>query len=363
MKTYRLLFMGFGTIGRALIRLLQEKESALRETYGAILLTTAVVTHRHGIALDPGGLDMTAILRLAESGLRIGDRSTEQVPLEEILHSSKADFFLENTPTDRGMGEPAATHIRIALRNGLHLVTANKGPAAYAYRELRDLVRSAGQRFLFEATVMDGTPVFSLFRETLLAVRVIGFRAILNSTTNYLLTRMENGLDFEEAVQAAQTIGIAETDPMADVDVWDATLKVAILANVLMDYPLRVEEIAREGMGRLDPQAVRRARAEDRPFKLVCRAQRTAAGLSASVRPEQVSAGDPLASVRGTATMLSLETDMLPGLISSGEASPARGRRPTGCFRTYRGPRATNPIRRKGDSFRYNLFLPRECGV
>jgi homoserine dehydrogenase len=85
-----------------------------------------------------------------------------------------------------------------------------------------------------------------------------------------------------------------------------------------MDHPLRPEEIAREGMGGLDPQAVRRARAEGRPFKLLCRAQRTEAGLSASVRPEPVDAGDPLAYVRGTATMLCLETDRLPGLIIGG---------------------------------------------
>jgi homoserine dehydrogenase len=323
MKTHRLLFVGFGTIGRALIRLLQERETALRETYGAILQTTAVVTRRHGIALDPGGLDMTAILRLAESGLRIGDRSPEQTPLEETLRASKADILLENTPTDRWTGEPAASHILAALQSGLHVVTANKGPVAHAYRELRDLAHSTGRRFLFEATVMDGTPVFSLFRETLPAVQVNGFRAILNSTTNYLLTRMEEGLDFEEAVQAAQTVGIAETDPMADVDGWDAVLKVAILANVLMDYPLRLEEIAHEGMGGLDPRAVRLAHADSRPFKLVCRAHRTEAGLSASVRPEQLSAGDPLASVRGTATMLCLETDVLPGLIvGGGEPSP-----------------------------------------
>jgi homoserine dehydrogenase len=323
MKTYKLFFLGFGTIGRALTRLLKENESALRESYGAVFQTTAVVTRRHGIALDSNGLDMAGILRQAEEGAKIGNRSPEQTPLDEILRASKADILLENTPTDRRTGEPASTHIRGALQGGLHAVTANKGPVAYAYRELRDLARSAGRRFLFEATVMDGTPVFSLFREALPAVQVKSFRAILNSTTNYLLTRMEEGLDFEEAVLAAQTIGIAETDPMADVDGWDAALKIAILANVLMDYPLRPEEIAREGMGGLDPRAVRGARAEGRPYKMVCHAQRTATGLSASVRPEQVDARDPLASGRGTATMVCLETDLLPGLIIGGsEPSP-----------------------------------------
>jgi homoserine dehydrogenase len=318
MKTYKLFFLGYGTIGRALTRLLQEKAPALREMYGADFRIAAVVTRRHGLAVDPAGLESTEILRLAESGAGLGKRSFDEADLPDLVRESGAGILLENTPTERTGGEPAAAHIRTALRAGLHAVTANKGPAAYAYRELRDLARSSGRRFLFEATVMDGTPVFSLFREALPAVRVNGFRAVLNSTTNYLLTRMEEGLDFEEAVAAAQAIGIAETDPLADVDGWDATLKVAILANVLMDSPLRVDEITREGIGGLDPQAVSRARAEGRPFKLICRAQRTEAGVSGSVRPEQVDAGDPLSSVRRTATMLRLETDPLPGLIIGG---------------------------------------------
>jgi homoserine dehydrogenase len=318
LKTYRLHFIGFGTIGRALARQILEKESAIRERYGAVFQTTAVVTRRHGVAMDPGGLNLIEVLRLAESGARIGSLAPEQWPLEEIFRTSKADILLENTPTDRQSGEPAVTHVRAALRNGLHAVTANKGPAAFAYRELRDLARSQDRRFLFEAAVMDGTPVFSLFREALPALRVNGFRAILNSTTNYLLTRMEEGLDFEEAVQAAQTIGIAETDPISDVDGWDAALKTAILANGLMDLPLRPQKVAREGIGGLDPQAIRRARAEGRPVKLICRAERTEEGVSASVRPEQISPDDPLASVRGTATMLCLATDTLPGLIVGG---------------------------------------------
>jgi len=323
MKIYKLFFLGYGTIGRALTRLILEKESEIRGRYGVDFRITSVATRRHGLALDAGGMNAAELLRLAESGHKVGKRSFDENNLADWLLESEADVFLENTLTDRQSGEPAVTHIRTALRRGLHAVTANKGPAAFAYRELRDLARSQNRRFLFEAAVMDGTPVFSLFRETLPAVRVNGIRAVLNSTTNYLFTRMEEGLDFEEAVQAAQTIGIAETDPVADVDGWDATLKTAILAGVLMDHPLRPEEIAREGIGTLDPRAVRRARAEGRPYKLICRADRTAAGLSASVRPEQIPTEDPLASVRGTATMLCLTTDVLPGLIVAGtEPSP-----------------------------------------
>jgi homoserine dehydrogenase len=320
MKTYNLFFLGFGTIGRALARMLQEEQPLLQETYAATFRLAGVATRRHGCAWNPAGLDPEKFLRLSDSGERIGKDSFEESGLESLLKDSKADILVEITPTDREDGEPAISHIRTALRGGRHVVTANKGPVAYAYRELRDLARQAGRRFLFEAAVMDGTPVFSLQREALPAARILGFRAILNSTTNYLLARMEKGMDFEEAVAAAQSVGIAETDPLADVEGWDAVLKVAALVNVMMDFPLAPAAVTRQGIGILDPAEVRRAREEDRPFKLVCRAIRTADGVAGSVRPEQLSTDDPLASVSGTGTMLCLETDSLPGLIIGGPA-------------------------------------------
>ncbi|MBN1440987.1 MAG: homoserine dehydrogenase [Anaerolineales bacterium] len=323
MKTYKLFFLGFGTIGRALARLLLEKDVILRDMYGVSFATAAVATRRHGCAMDPAGLDLSEVLRHADSGAPIGKKACDEKDLETALRASRADILVELTPTDRASGEPAIAHIRTALQSGMHVVTANKGPVAFAYRELRDLAEKAGRRFLFEAAVMDGTPVFSLRREALPSARILGFRAILNSTTNYLLGRMEEGMDFEEAVGAAQKVGIAETDPMADVEGWDAVLKVAALVNVWMEYPMRPEEVFRQGIGGLNPAAVRRARSEGRPYKLVCRAARAAAGVAASVRPEQVAADDPLASVRGTGTMLCLESDALPGLsISGAEPSP-----------------------------------------
>jgi homoserine dehydrogenase len=320
MKTYNLFFLGFGTIGRALARMLHEEQPLLQESYGVTFQLSGVATRRHGCAWNPAGLDPEKFLRLSDSGERIGKDSFEESGLESLLKDSKADILVEITPTDREDGEPAISHIRTALRGGRHVVTANKGPVAYAYRELRDLARKAGRRFLFEAAVMDGTPVFSLQREALPAARILGFRAILNSTTNYLLARMEKGMDFEEAVAAAQSVGIAETDPLADVEGWDAVLKVAALVNVMMDFPLAPAAVTRQGIGILDPAEVRRAREEDRPFKLVCRAIRTADGVAGSVRPEQLSTDDPLASVSGTGTMLCLETDSLPGLIIGGTA-------------------------------------------
>jgi homoserine dehydrogenase len=197
---------------------------------------------------------------------------------------------------------------------GAHAITANKGPIVHAYEDLTSLASAKGRRFLFESTVMDGVPIFALFRDDLPVIHLRGFCGILNSTTNVILGGMEDGLSFDESLARAQQIGVAETDPSNDIDGWDAAVKVAALIRVLMRVPIRLEDIQREGIGQLSAEAVRAARSEGRPYKLVCRAQRTERGVTASVRPEQVPLSDPLAWVAGTSSIVYFETDIFPGL-------------------------------------------------
>jgi homoserine dehydrogenase len=188
----------------------------------------------------------------------------------------------------------------------------------HAYHELSALAKAKGRRFLHEAAVMGGTPIFSLFREALPGAQLKRFRGILNSTTNLILSEMEQGLSFEAAVKKAQDLGIAETDPSADVDGWDAAVKVSALATVLMDAPLKPQDIRPVGIRALTGEQVRAARAAGRPYKLVCRAEKTAEGrLVASVRPEQVPASDPLANVNGPDSLVTFEMDTLYSLTIS----------------------------------------------
>jgi homoserine dehydrogenase len=184
----------------------------------------------------------------------------------------------------------------------------------HAYEQLTSLAKAKGRRFLFESTVMDGVPIFGLFRDNLPAIELRGFHGILNSTTNVILGGMEEGLSFADSLAKAQHIGIAETDPSNDIDGWDAAVKVAALTRVLMNAPIGLEDIQREGIGKLTVENVRAARAEGRPYKLVCRAQRSGQGVTASVHPEQVPLSDPLAWVAGTSSIVYFETDIFPGL-------------------------------------------------
>lgn len=312
MKTYNLCLLGFGNVGRALAKLLQTKSAELRARYSITWQLTGVATRRMGWIAASDGLDVSALLAGEISS------PTTSSSVRNWLNAAHADVLFEITSLNAETGQPAIDNLRTALDNGVHAITANKGPIVHAYRELRDLATAKGKQFMFESTVMDGAPIFSLFRDALPATNVLRFRGILNSTTNYILTEMEAGLSFEEAVHKAQSIGIAETDPSADIDGWDAAVKVAALATVLMDIPLKLENIDRRGIRGLSAQEVRAARAAGHPYKLVCRAERVfdegKLHIESTIRPEQVALTDPLASVGGTSSLVHFETDTLAGL-------------------------------------------------
>jgi len=311
-RTYNLCLLGFGNVNRTLLRLLQKKDRELRD-HGIAWRITGVATRRMGWITNGIGIDVEALL-----GNNVAPQSSARAPalddMRDWLRLAKADVLFEATSLSPRDGQPAIDHIRAALEAGVHAVTANKGPIVHAYEELRSLAAAKGRSFLFESTVMDGVPIFALFRDNLPGIHLQRFRGILNSTTNVILSGMEEGLSFDESLAKAQQIGIAETDPSNDIEGWDAAVKVAALIRVLMGVPIRLEQIQREGIGKLTGEAVRVARKDGRPYKLVCRAQRTAQGVTASVRPEQVPLSDPLAWVAGTSSIVYFETDIFPGL-------------------------------------------------
>ena len=317
MQTCNLALLGFGNVGQALVRLLTRKTDELRQRYGLEWRLTGVSTRRYGWLADPAGLNVEALLAQASEPKIQNLQSKIKNPYEALrdwLNDARPEVLFEVTSLNPQSGQPAIGHIRAGLEYGAHVVTANKGPVVFAYKELRDLAVKRGKRFMFESTVMDGAPIFSLFREALPAANLLRFRGVLNSTTNFILTQMETGRSFEEAVDEAKAIGIAETNPVLDLDGWDAAVKVSALATVLMDIPLKPSDIQRQGIGQLRTEMVQAARAEGKPYKLVCRAERQGQQVAASIRPEQVPLADPLASVSGTSSIVHFELDTLPGL-------------------------------------------------
>ena len=324
--THNLCFLGFGNVNRTLVRLLADREQELRERYRISFRITGIASRRLGWIANADGLDVNSMAELnsdsppafSRAGGPASHGAASHQNLREWLAAAQADVLFEATSLNVLDGQPAVDHIRAALEHGAHAITANKGPIVHAYRELRDLAAARGKRFLFESTVMDGVPIFSLF-DQLPAIHLQGFHGILNSTTNVILSEMEQGLSFDEALKKAQAVGVAETDASHDIDGWDAAVKTAALITVLMDVPIRLEEIAREGIRDLTPQALRNARRDGWPFKLVCRAKRVSDGVKASVAPEKVLATSPMGKITGTSSYIYFETDIFPGLAITEE--------------------------------------------
>jgi homoserine dehydrogenase len=318
----------------------------LRDRHSISFRITGIASRRLGWIADPKGLDpevcveralLPADGREASAGQPVlppKNREANPRPanVSDWLTAARAGVLFEATSLNVETGQPAVEHIRAALTHGAHAITANKGPIVHAYRELRDLAAKQGKRFLFESTVMDGVPIFSLF-DQLPTIRLQGFHGILNSTTNVILSEMEKGLTLDAALKKAQDLGVAETDATHDIDGWDAAVKTAALITVLMGSnendsdenaaPIRLEEIEREGIRDLTPEGVRNARRDGWPYKLVCRAKREGEGaqakIAASVKPEKILSSSPMAKIAGTSSYIYFETDIFPGLAITEE--------------------------------------------
>ena len=311
MKHYNLALIGFGNVGRALTRLLSVKAPELREQYGIEFSINGVASRRLGwLSAANGSFENSKLL---DNDLGFGSVASENV--REWLSKAHPDVVFETTSLNPESGQPAIDYLRAVLESGAHAVTANKGALVHGYRELRELAWANHKQFLFESAVLDSAPVFSLFRETLPAAKLRAFSGVFNSTTNVILEAMESGRSFDEGVNAAQELGVTETDPSHDIDGWDATVKVCAIANVLMDIPLKPDDVVREGIRELNSRRVQAARAEGKPFKLIARAKMSGDGrLAATVRPEQIAITEPLGNIRGTSLGIHFELDMMPGL-------------------------------------------------
>jgi homoserine dehydrogenase len=245
-----------------------------------------------------------------------GGRSVRHIA--SWVHAAKPDVVFEASSLNAETGEPAITHIRTALEYNAHAVSANKGPVVYGYRELTELAKKKRRRFYFESAMMDGAPVFSLFRSALPAIEIRGFRGVINSTTTVILEAMQEGKSFDEAVAEAQRLGVAEADPSADVDGIDAAVKVVEVVTVLMGGSFKLADVQRTGIRGITSEQVRNAHKNSEAWRLVSRAHRETDGrITASVAPERIKLDDPLAQVHGTSLLIAFETDIFKELTIS----------------------------------------------
>ena len=325
----RIAILGYGNVGRALMALLAEKEAILRDQHDLTVGVVGIMTRSAGgwlTTMTPEGISPADVLT---SGWPVGGlpagAATFTGDSAAFAAAAAADALVELTTLSPQTGQPALDHVRAALAAGKSVATANKGPIAHAYRELRALADKQGVALRFESTVMDGTPIFNMAAAALPATTIAGFRGLLNSTSNYVLSRMAQGETLEEAVSGAQRLGIAEANPANDLEGWDAAVKATVLANVLLGADLRPGDVRRERLGAEAMRAAQAALLPGQTLKQVAEAERVGDTVSAHIRLVALSPGDLLAHLSGMEAGLTLRTDTMGDLtIIEGEGGPGQ---------------------------------------
>ncbi len=310
MREVGVSLFGFGNVGRAVARVLIEKEKLFRERYG-VSLKVVSVADTTGVVWLPEGIDLREALLIKETFGKLSswtnDYEVYNFTPEEAVKEVDADIVIDVT-NDKNAHEWHLT----ALREGKAVVTSNKPPLAFHYAELMSEAEKRNVPYLFEATVMAGTPVIGLLRENLLGDTVERIEAVLNATTTFILSRMEMGLDFEEALKKAQSLGIAERDPSEDILGIDAGYKATILHCVAFE-PKTFDEARVKGIAEVTAGGVGRARKKGRTIRLVATVERG----SITVEPREIPVDSPLA-VESHENAAVIWTDLLGELVIKG---------------------------------------------
>ncbi|MBA2678621.1 MAG: homoserine dehydrogenase [Ktedonobacteraceae bacterium] len=333
MKQIRLSIVGFGVVGQGLAELLVAKKDVLRRDFDVDVSLVSVATGHDGFLYREEGLDIPTLLELAAARQPLTTHPDIQrwKSVVEGLRATGGDVLVEATGTNLRDAEPGISHIRTALSMGMHVTTANKGPAALFADELFTLARRQNVQLRMESTVMAGTPVISTVREGMAGARVQAVRGILNGTTNYILTAMAQGRDYAEVLAEAQAQGYAEADPTADVEGYDVVAKTLILASLIFGRSLKPEQIQRQGITAITKERVQQALDTGKRIKLIASLQSSAgsadAPLTARVEPVALPLSDPLARIDGVMNAITFQTDTLSEVTVSG---PGAGRLQTG---------------------------------
>ena len=273
---YNIVFIGFGVVGTGLAEIMHNKKDYLKNKYGFEYNVLGVCDLIKGSIYDENGLDLEKVLKLNKEKGKIIDYPAKEKGLKsvEMIKKPEVDIVVEVTPTNVKTGEPGLTHYRTALENKKHIVSTNKGPVALKYRELKEIADKNNVYLGFEGTVLSGTPAINLATRDLAGCEIKSIQGILNGTTNYILTKMEEGREYEDVLKEAQELGYAETDPTADVEAYDPLAKIVILANTVMEGNVDLNKVPREGITKITLEDVKRAKKNGKRIKLIGRAWR-----------------------------------------------------------------------------------------
>jgi len=299
LKPLRIGVAGIGTVGSALVRVLEEKKMLLAERCGRSMVVSAVSARNRD---KDRGCDLSAAKWFDD-------------PVA-LAASDDIDVYVELLGGD---GDPALASVKAALGAGHHVVTANKALLARHGVELAMLAEEKGVILNFEAAVAGGIPIIKTMREALTSNSVTRVYGILNGTCNYMLTRMEQeGLSYEECLKDAQALGYAEADPTFDVEGFDTAHKLAILTSLAFGCRIAMDDIYVEGISNVTAADIQAASDLGYRIKLLGVSQKTPSGIEQRVHPTMVPMEEPIAQIHGVTNAVAIEADIVGQLVMSG---------------------------------------------
>jgi homoserine dehydrogenase len=321
----KIAIIGFGNVGRAFAELIEQRRDWLR-AYCNEEAQVVGLSDRSGVIVNPDGLDVTSLMQLKQSGQPLeiaGAQTASPAETVRLFAEAGAQAVIETLPSGlKTEGEPAITFITESLSRGLHVITANKAVLLFAGPKLERLAADKGVSFAHSGATCAALPTLSFARRELVGAQIISIRGILNGTTNYILTRMnEDGLSFEAALAEVQDKGIAEPDPRYDVEGWDSAVKLVILVTALMNAEATLDQVMRTGIDALPQSLIEEARITKGAIKLIASARLDNGRVELSVRPQIVLPTDSLFAVRGSNKAIEFETDLYGTLLVAGGAS------------------------------------------
>jgi len=308
----RLVIAGFGTVGKGFAEVLHKK-SELFGSYNDPVKIVAAFDSK-SFAADQNGLDPMELVARKEGTGSVGLRKYEKGT--DILDSVEYDVLIEASPTDIETGGAGLVHMEHALRHGKDVITVNKGPLALKFKELNGLAKRKGATIRFEGTVGGAMPIINLCNENLKGEKVISISGIFNGTCNFILSRMDNGLPFEQALKEAQQLGYAEADPKYDIEGIDAACKVVILANSVFKRNVKFSDVSITGITSVSADAIALAADQDMAIRLIGEVSDKVLEVS----PRLVPKGHPL-SVSGTLNMAQILTDLAGPITVAGKGA------------------------------------------
>lgn len=314
MSAARVLMIGFGGVGQTMAMMLSESHSRFPKLDQLDLQFIGIVTHAHGALYSDAGINMDEALQTFKKNARFlkSDPFYSNRDTIDLVQHADYDILVElSTLSIENNGEPAVGHVQAALKRGKHVVTANKGPAAFAWHRLSQLAAENNCHFKIESCVMDGAPIFNMAASALKGATISAVSGVVNSTTNFVLEAVAKGTSKKEAISKAQSLGFAEANSAYDLDGWDSAAKLSVLCNVLMNKNLSPTDIERQSFPENIISQIGRAKAAGKIIKQIIRADNNLQ----SVRFEQIDTQDPLARVSGSGSMLIIETDAMAPLI------------------------------------------------